>query len=81
MVQLLPVTVELHTAVARVYLNIAIWHEEEGDIPKAYEYFRGAFNTSKELFGIDHPKTARHIDTLREPTYRSMAARTGNPVP
>ena len=65
----------------RINLNMAIYYEESGDYTKSYEYFRKCYTLACELYGRDHVKTQRSINTLREPMYQRMAMQKGFKVP
>ena len=78
---LLPLVGELSTSVDRLYLNIAIYHEEVGDYYLAYEFFRKWYHLCNDLYGPQHPKSLRPVNTLREPMYRRIAAEKGHEVP
>lgn len=65
----------------RLYLNMAIYYEEMRDYQTAYDYFREWYNCDIELFGRDHPKSARSIKTVREAMYQRIARERGDPIP
>ena len=71
----------LHPALDRLYLNVAIAHEETGDYYRAFDYFRRWFDNCRELYGLEHNKTRRPISTLNEPVYRRIATERGVDVP
>ena len=72
---------DLNVAMDRLLLNMAIYYEEMGDYYKAYELFLRWFNICKDLYGLQHPKTRRPINTLREPMYKRIAQEKGCAVP
>ncbi len=72
---------EIHVAVDRLSLNMAIYYEETGDYLTAYHYFHKWYEVCIDLYGAEHPKTARPINTLREPMYRRIAEEMENSIP
>ena len=60
---------------------MAIYYEEIGDFRLAYDHFRKWYGVCCELYGKQHPKTARPINTLREPVYKNIADRLGDDIP
>ena len=74
-------TGEIHPNMDRLCLNTAIHHEEMGDYYKAYEWFRKWYEIALDLYGAEHPKSRRPVDTLREPMYRRIAQEKGDKVP
>ena len=71
----------LHPSFDRLYLNLGIAHEESGDYYKAFHSFRRWFDSCRELYGYEHSKTRRPINTLNEPMYRRIAAELNVEVP
>ena len=69
----------INPSMDRLYLNMAIYYEEQGDVYKAYDFFRKWYLVGRELFGLQHPKTRRPINTLNEPMYRRIAEERGDP--
>ncbi len=77
----IPIAGEISHVVSRLQINMAIYWEEDANFDKAFDLFRAWYVTSKELYGIDHPKTKRALDTIREPRYSMMAHQRGMDVP
>ncbi|ELU16710.1 hypothetical protein CAPTEDRAFT_199173, partial [Capitella teleta] len=71
----------LHVNMDRLLLNMAIYYEDVRDYDKAYETFYQWYLVSRDLYGDDHPKSKRPLNTLREPQYRRIAEQKGKPVP
>ena len=71
----------VHVMMDRLLLNMAIYYEEIGDYYKAYELFYRWYEAVNDIYGPQHPKSARPVNTLREPMYRRIALEKGNAVP
>ncbi|XP_070563916.1 TPR repeat-containing protein DDB_G0287407-like [Ptychodera flava] len=69
---------EYHVLVSRLLLNTGIYYEDSGDYYTAYKYFKRWRHTTEEVFGLEHPKTKRAIDTLEEPMYSRIARELGD---
>ncbi|XP_064604560.1 TPR repeat-containing protein DDB_G0287407-like isoform X2 [Liolophura sinensis] len=68
---------EYHILTSRLYINIGIVYEDNGDYKKAYEYFKKWARVSEEILGPEHPKTLRAKGVLKELRYRQIAQQLG----
>ena len=75
------VTGRLHITIDRLYLNLGIAYEEQGDFNTAYECFFKWYDVCRDLFGEEHSKTRRPITTLNEPVYQRIATERGFEIP
>ena len=64
---------ELNVKTTRLYLNIGIHWEEKGDYEKAFDFFYKWFEVCRDLYGEDHPRTSRPLETLYEHMYQRIA--------
>ena len=71
----------LNVCMDRLLLNMAIYYEEIGEHNMSYDKFYKWYELCTDLYGLKHPKTARCVDTLREPMYQNMAREAGRAVP
>ena len=72
---------DLNVAMDRLLLNMAISYEEMRDYQTTYDYFLRWYRVCLDLYGLEHPKTRRPINTLREHRYQHIARQRGDPVP
>jgi len=72
----------LNPTLSRLYFNKAIVYEDEAmqtsdtnTYGLAYDHYKKAFVVSREVLGIEHSKTLKFRDVLRQPTYAWFAGR------
>ena len=64
---------ELNVKATRLYLNIGIHWELKRDYEKAFDFFYKWFEVCRDLYGEDHPRTSRPLETLYEYLYQRIA--------
>ncbi|XP_077982009.1 telomerase protein component 1-like [Glandiceps talaboti] len=69
---------EYHVLMGRLLLNTGIYYEDSGSYYKAYDYFKRWRHTTEEIYGFEHPKTKRAIETMEEPMYARIAREVGD---
>ena len=72
---------EICHSMTRVYLNIGVYHEDNMDYSQAFQYFYKWYQLIVELYGKEHTRSIRAIDTLREPIYARYCRRDGLDIP
>lgn len=77
---LLPITGELHPSMWRIYLNAGIYYEDKQEYEKAFDWFHKWSMISKDLYGMDHPKTQRCVATFSQGNYIRIAEERGIPL-
>ena len=72
---------EIHHSMTRVYLNIGVYYEDRRNYSEAFNYFYKWYQLIVELYGKEHSRSIRAIETLREPLYARYCRQKGLDVP
>ena len=72
---------ENHLLTTRIYLNTGIAYSMARDWRTAFDFFIKLKRVCLNIFGPNHPKTQRAVNTLNEPRFLRMAAERERYVP
>ena len=72
---------EIHHSMTRVYINLGVYHEDCRNYKEAFDYYYKFHLLVVQLYGENHPKVTRSVETLNEPFYARICRQKGIPVP